>query len=72
MILDNLPAMRFATQNGVKIQWAGLTVGYTLQSSKDDNIINHLKFKLSVEEYEETDVKITIKSGKLRQLTLDS
>ncbi|KAL6312072.1 hypothetical protein AAG906_027281 [Vitis piasezkii] len=29
MILDNLPAMRFAKQNGVNIQWTGFPVGYT-------------------------------------------
>ncbi|KAK1362372.1 Transmembrane 9 superfamily member [Heracleum sosnowskyi] len=58
MILDNLPAMRFATQNGVKIQWTGFPVGYTPQGSEDDYIINHLKFKVFVHEYEGTGVEI--------------
>ncbi|KAL8148664.1 transmembrane 9 superfamily member 12-like [Apium graveolens] len=58
MILDNLPAMRFATQNGVRIQWTGFPVGYTPPNSKDDYIINHLKFKVLVHEYEGTGVEI--------------
>ncbi|KAJ9169891.1 hypothetical protein P3X46_018038 [Hevea brasiliensis] len=58
MILDNLPAMRYATQNGVNIQWTGFPVGYTPQNSNDDYIINHLKFKILVHEYEGTGVEI--------------
>ncbi|KAK1399250.1 Transmembrane 9 superfamily member [Heracleum sosnowskyi] len=58
MILDNLPAMRFATQNGVRIQWTGFPVGYTPQNSNDDYIINHLKFRVLVHEYEGTGVEI--------------
>ncbi|KAJ0514635.1 putative nonaspanin (TM9SF) [Helianthus annuus] len=58
MILDNLPAMRFANQNGVKIQWTGFPVGFTPPGSKDDYIINHVKFKVFVHEYEGTGVQI--------------
>lgn len=58
MILDNLPAMRFANQNGIKIQWTGFPVGYTPPNSNDDYIINHLKFKVLVHEYEGTGVEI--------------
>ncbi|XP_026405767.1 transmembrane 9 superfamily member 12-like [Papaver somniferum] len=52
MILDNLPAMRYATQNGIKIQWTGYPVGYAPPQSNEDYIINHLKFKVLVHEYE--------------------
>ncbi|MCL7033325.1 hypothetical protein MKW94_030246 [Papaver nudicaule] len=52
MILDNLPAMRYATQNGIKIQWTGYPVGYASPQSNEDYIINHLKFKVLVHEYE--------------------
>lgn len=58
MILDNLPAMRFASQNGVNIQWTGFPVGYTPQNSNEDYIINHLKFKVLVHEYEGSGVEI--------------
>ena len=58
MILDNLPAMRFATQNGVSIQWTGFPVGYTPPQSNDDYIINHLKFRVLVHEYEGSGVEI--------------
>lgn len=58
MILDNLPAMRYAQQNGVKIQWTGFPVGYTPPNSNEDYIINHLKFTVKVHEYEGTGVEI--------------
>ena len=58
MILDNLPAMRFAKQNGVNIQWTGFPVGYTPPQSNDDYIINHLKFRVLVHEYEGSGVEI--------------
>ncbi|XP_062107068.1 transmembrane 9 superfamily member 12 [Humulus lupulus] len=58
MILDNLPAMRYAQQNGVNIQWTGFPVGYTPPNSNDDYIINHLKFKVLIHEYEGSGVEI--------------
>ncbi|KAI8009121.1 Transmembrane 9 superfamily member 12 [Camellia lanceoleosa] len=58
MILDNLPAMRFAQQNGIKIQWTGFPVGYALPNSNEDYIINHLKFRVLVHEYEGAGVLI--------------
>nr|DAD23767.1 TPA_asm: hypothetical protein HUJ06_025230 [Nelumbo nucifera] len=58
MILDNLPAMRFAMQNGVKIQWTGFPVGYTPPQGGADYIINHLKFRVLVHEYEGSGVEI--------------
>ncbi|PKI66822.1 hypothetical protein CRG98_012828 [Punica granatum] len=58
MILDNLPAMRYANQNGVKIQWTGFPVGYTPPGSNEDYIINHLKFKVLVHEYEGSGIEI--------------
>ncbi|GMI85661.1 hypothetical protein like AT4G12650 [Hibiscus trionum] len=58
MILDNLPVMRIAKQNGVNIQWTGFPIGYTPPNSNDDYIINHLKFKVLVHEYEGSGVQI--------------
>ncbi|KAF8391720.1 hypothetical protein HHK36_024029 [Tetracentron sinense] len=58
MILDNLPAMRFAKQNGVNIQWTGFPVGYSPPQSNEDYIINHLKFSVLVHEYEGSGVEI--------------
>ncbi|KAJ8438330.1 hypothetical protein Cgig2_013378 [Carnegiea gigantea] len=58
MILDNLPAMRYANQNGVNIQWTGFPVGYTPPNSNDDYIINHLKFRVLIHEYEGSGVQI--------------
>ncbi|KAJ6808703.1 putative transmembrane 9 superfamily member 12 [Iris pallida] len=59
MILDNLPAMRFTQQNGQLIQWTGFPVGYTpAPGSADDYVINHLKFKVLVHEYEGSAVEI--------------
>ncbi|KAL7186042.1 hypothetical protein ACSBR2_027906 [Camellia fascicularis] len=58
MILDNLPAMRFAQQNGIKIQWTGFPVGYALPNSNEDYIISHLKFRVLVHEYEGAGVLI--------------
>ncbi|XP_074579238.1 transmembrane 9 superfamily member 12-like [Curcuma longa] len=52
MILDNLPVRRFTDQNGIVIQWTGFPVGYTPTGSSEDYIINHLKFKVLVHEYE--------------------
>ncbi|KAL0453895.1 UNVERIFIED_CONTAM: Transmembrane 9 superfamily member 12 [Sesamum latifolium] len=58
MILDNLPAMRFTNQNGVKIQWTGYPVGYTPPNSNDDYVINHLRFRVLIHEYEGAGVEI--------------
>uniref|UniRef100_A0A2P2JJ04 Transmembrane 9 superfamily member n=1 Tax=Rhizophora mucronata TaxID=61149 RepID=A0A2P2JJ04_RHIMU len=58
MILDNLPVMRYAKQNGINIQWTGYPVGITPQNSNDDYIINHLKFQVWVHEYEGRGVEI--------------
>ncbi|KAE9595313.1 putative nonaspanin (TM9SF) [Lupinus albus] len=58
MILDNLPVMRYANQNGVKIQWTGFPVGYTPPDGNADYIINHLKFTVLVHEYKGSSVEI--------------
>ncbi|KAF6145960.1 hypothetical protein GIB67_033319 [Kingdonia uniflora] len=58
MILDNLPAMRFTKQNGINIQWTGFPVGYSPPNSNEDYVINHLKFKVLVHEYEGSGVQI--------------
>ncbi|CAL0314792.1 unnamed protein product [Lupinus luteus] len=58
MILDNLPVMRYANQNGVKIQWTGFPIGYTPPDGSADYIINHLKFTVLVHEYKGSGVEI--------------
>ncbi|KAK1316768.1 hypothetical protein QJS10_CPA05g02139 [Acorus calamus] len=59
MILDNLPAMRYTQQkNGALIQWTGFPVGFTPSGGSEDYIINHLKFKVLVHEYEGSGVQI--------------
>lgn len=58
MMLDNLPAMRYANQNGVKIQWTGFPIGYSPANSNDDYIINHLKFRVLIHEYEGSTMEI--------------
>ncbi|XP_038703405.1 transmembrane 9 superfamily member 12-like [Tripterygium wilfordii] len=58
MILDNLPVMRYAKQNGVKIQWTGFPVGHIAFGSNDGYIINHLKFTVLIHEYEGSGVEI--------------
>ncbi|KAK8960971.1 hypothetical protein KSP40_PGU013289 [Platanthera guangdongensis] len=58
MILDNLPVMRFTQQNGLTIQWTGFPVGYTPTGSNEDYIINHLKFRIMIHEYEGNAVAI--------------
>nr|GEW63583.1 transmembrane 9 superfamily member 12 [Tanacetum cinerariifolium] len=58
MILDNLPVMRFANQNGLKVQWTGFPIGYSPSKSDDVYIINHLKFRVFIHEYEGTGVQI--------------
>ncbi|XXG72366.1 hypothetical protein AAC387_Pa07g1482 [Persea americana] len=58
MILDNLPAMRYTKQKGINIQWTGFPVGYTPTGSNEDYIINHLKFKVLVHEYEGSGTEI--------------
>ncbi|XP_020589539.1 transmembrane 9 superfamily member 12 [Phalaenopsis equestris] len=58
MILDNLPVMRLTQQNGITIQWTGFPVGYSPTGTNDDYIINHLKFKVMVHEYEGKRVEI--------------
>ncbi|CAI0410288.1 unnamed protein product [Linum tenue] len=56
MILDNLPVMRYATQNGIKIQWTRDL--YQVNNNNEDYIINHLKFTVLVHEYEGRGVEI--------------
>lgn len=56
MILDNLPVMSFSERNGVSTQWTGFHIGYT--SGDDDFIVNHLKFKVLVHEYDGSNVQI--------------
>lgn len=58
MILDNLPVMRFASQNGMRVQWTGFPVGYTPPESTEDYIINHLQFTVLIHEYEGAGVEI--------------
>ncbi|KAJ8899270.1 hypothetical protein K2173_017305 [Erythroxylum novogranatense] len=54
MILDNLPVMRYAEHNGINIRWTGFPVGYNTYYNDNDYIINHLKFRVLINEHEET------------------
>lgn len=68
MVLDNLPVMRFTEQNDVIIQWTGFPVGYNLGYnpiwSNEDYIINHLKFRVLVHQYQaQGDVVVTSEDG---------
>ncbi|GMH12553.1 hypothetical protein Nepgr_014394 [Nepenthes gracilis] len=58
MMLDNLPAMRYAKKNGLNIQWTGFPVGYTPPNSDNDYVVNHLKFRVLIHEYEGHGVEI--------------
>ncbi|KAJ3677572.1 hypothetical protein LUZ60_003296 [Juncus effusus] len=58
MILDNLPVLRFTEQNGMMIQWTGFPIGYAPAGSEQYYIINHLRFKIFVHEYEGSNVEI--------------
>ncbi|PWA55041.1 Nonaspanin (TM9SF) [Artemisia annua] len=58
MILDNLPVMRFANQNGLKVQWTGFPIGYSPSKSEDVYIIDHLKFRVFIHKYEGMSVQI--------------
>lgn len=58
MNLDNLPALRYTSQSGIKIPWTGFPVGYSPQEGNDDYLINHLKFTILIHEYEGAGVEI--------------
>ncbi|XP_073149460.1 transmembrane 9 superfamily member 12-like [Henckelia pumila] len=58
MNLDNLPALRYTIQNGIKIPWTGFPVGYSPSDSNNDYLINHLKFTILIHEYEGAGVEI--------------
>lgn len=63
VILDNLPAMRYTEQNGISIKWTGFPVGFVSEQDKDHYIINHLKFKVLVHEYEDSGFNSFIGTG---------
>ncbi|KAF8041595.1 hypothetical protein BT93_A0251 [Corymbia citriodora subsp. variegata] len=51
MMLDGLPAVRYARSGGINIQWTGFPIGYVPLTSDDIDIINHLKFTVLVNEH---------------------
>ena len=53
LILDNLPVMRYTQQNDIVIKWTRFPVG-GYDQDKNYYIINHLKFKVLVHEYEDS------------------
>lgn len=63
VILDNLPAMRYTEQNGISIKWTGFPVGFVSEQDKEHYIINHLKFKVLVHEYEDAGFNSLIGTG---------
>ncbi|GFY80797.1 endomembrane protein 70 protein family [Actinidia rufa] len=54
LILDNLPAIRYTTNQGYFLRWTGYPVGAKVQDSY--YVFNHLKFTVLVHKYEETNV----------------
>eukprot|EP01018_Ginkgo_biloba_P025741 Gb_09059 [translate_table: standard] len=63
LILDNLPAMRYSEQGEFVIKWTGFPVGFVPEQDKNHYIINHLKFKVLVHEYEDTAINSLIGAG---------
>lgn len=61
LILDNLPAIRYTKKEGYVLRWTGYPVGVKLQD--DYYIFNHLKFKVLVHKYEETNMANVMGTG---------
>ncbi|KAL6532723.1 Transmembrane 9 superfamily member 11 [Orobanche gracilis] len=61
VILDNLPAIRYMTKDGFTMRWTGYPVGAKVQEGY--YVFNHLKFKVLVHKYEETNVARVMGTG---------
>ncbi|MBA0744716.1 hypothetical protein Gogos_007329 [Gossypium gossypioides] len=54
LILDNLPAIRYTKKEGFMLRWTEYPAGVNIQDAY--YVFNHLKFKVLVHKYEETNV----------------
>ncbi|XP_044472030.1 transmembrane 9 superfamily member 11-like [Mangifera indica] len=61
LILDNLPAIRYTKKDGYLLRWTGFPVGVKYQDAY--YVFNHLKFKVLVHKYEETNVARVMGTG---------
>ncbi|KAJ0031256.1 hypothetical protein Pint_14689 [Pistacia integerrima] len=61
LILDNLPAIRYTNKDGYLLWWTGFPVGVKYQDAY--YVFNHLKFKVLVHKYEETNVARVMGTG---------
>ncbi|XWS17034.1 hypothetical protein CRYUN_Cryun33cG0032900 [Craigia yunnanensis] len=61
LILDNLPAIRYTRKEGFMLRWTGYPVGVKVQDVY--YVFNHLKFKVLVHKYEETNVARVMGTG---------
>ncbi|KAK2973352.1 hypothetical protein RJ640_015107 [Escallonia rubra] len=59
--LDNLPAIRYMKREGFSLQWTGYPVGIKVQDVH--YVFNHLKFKVLVHKYEESNMVGVIGAG---------
>ncbi|MBA0844316.1 hypothetical protein Goarm_001419 [Gossypium armourianum] len=61
LILDNLPAIRYTVKEGFVSRWTGYPIGVKFQDMY--YVFNHLKFKVLVHKYEETNVARVMGTG---------
>lgn len=61
LILDNLPAIRYTQKDSYSLRWTGYPVGVKVKDSY--YVFNHLKFKVLVHKYEETNVARVMGTG---------
>ncbi|XP_010244791.1 PREDICTED: transmembrane 9 superfamily member 11 [Nelumbo nucifera] len=61
LILDNLPTIRYTKKDGYLLRWTGYPVGIKVQDLY--YVFNHLKFKVLVHKYEETNVARVMGTG---------
>ncbi|KAL3824578.1 hypothetical protein ACJIZ3_020607 [Penstemon smallii] len=66
VILDNLPAIRYTQKEGFMLRWTGYPVGVKVQEGY--YIFNHLKFKVLVHKYEETDMARVMGTGEAAEV----
>ncbi|KAE8677171.1 Transmembrane 9 superfamily member 12 [Hibiscus syriacus] len=61
LILDNLPAIRYTMKGGFMLRWTGFPVGVKVEDVY--YVFNHLKFKVLVHKYEETNMANMMGTG---------
>ncbi|GMH20588.1 hypothetical protein Nepgr_022429 [Nepenthes gracilis] len=61
LILDNLPAIRYIKKDGFFLRWTGYPLGIKVKDAY--YVFNHLKFKVLVHKYEETNVARVMGTG---------